>query len=74
MDGVRKGGSKQGRKEEREGVLRSHLFEVSVSHTEEVRELDTVVLEEREEVAQLQAEEKKIQITVPYTLPTRLGV
>ena len=56
------------------GVLRSHLFQVSVSHAEEVRELDAVTLEEREEISQLQSEEKKIQITVPYTLPTRLGV
>ena len=41
-------------------MLRSHLFQVSVSHAEEVRELDAVALKEREEVAQLQSEEKKI--------------
>ena len=70
----RKGGSKQGRKGEREGALKSHLFQISVSHAKKVRELDAVTLEEREEVSQLQSEEKKIQITIPYTLPTRLGV
>ena len=31
----------------------SHLFQVSICHAEEVRELDTVTLEEREKISQL---------------------
>ena len=39
--------------EKRREQWRSHLFQVTVSHAEEVRELDTVTLEEREKVSQL---------------------
>ena len=70
----KRGRDRRSRKGEREGALKSHLFQISVSHAKKVRELDAVTLEEREEVSQLQSEEKKIQITIPYTLPTRLGV
>ena len=41
------------RKEESNGALRSHLFQVSICHAEEVRELDPVTLEEREKISQL---------------------
>ena len=55
--GEKKGGKMKemrgGQKEGSNGALRSHLFQVSICHAEEVRELDTVTLEEREKISQL---------------------
>ena len=48
-----KKGMRGGQKEGSNGALRSHLFQVSICHAEEVRELDTVTLEEREKISQL---------------------
>ena len=53
------GGKKEDERDERRTERREqwntggHLFQVIVSHAEEVRELDTVTLEEREKVSKL---------------------
>ena len=54
-----KRGKKEDERDERRSKRREqwstggHLFQVIVSHAEEVRELDTVTLEEREKVSKL---------------------